>query len=73
MPPQATAPTRVHRTGPAPNLVSVAEAAALLDCSPRTVRHRAANGTIPAHRIGARTWAIDRTALDTYHQEEPTP
>ncbi|MEU3730294.1 helix-turn-helix domain-containing protein [Streptomyces sp. NPDC033538] len=63
MPPQAT---RVRPSRPALNLVSVAEAAALLDRSPRTVRHLAANGTIPAHRIGARTWAIDRASLDTY-------
>ncbi|AVH59722.1 MULTISPECIES: helix-turn-helix domain-containing protein [Streptomyces] len=63
MPPQATpaAPSR-----PALNLMSVDEAAALLDRSPRTVRQLAAAGTLPAHRVGARVWVFDRTALDHY-------
>ncbi|MFD7064396.1 helix-turn-helix domain-containing protein [Streptomyces sp. NPDC059906] len=69
MPPQATTPARAH-TAPALNLVPVDEAATLLGRSPRTVRRLAAAGTIPAHRIGARTWAIDRASLDTYRHGE---
>lgn len=57
-------------TAPSPTAtvteVSVGEAAAVLGCSAGYVRRLARTGTIRAHRIGARAWAIDRTALDTY-------
>ncbi|MFF4347847.1 helix-turn-helix domain-containing protein [Streptomyces sp. NPDC001530] len=46
--------------------VSVPEAAALLGCTPEYVRRLARTGAITARRIGARTWAIDRAALDNY-------
>ncbi|MFC9050061.1 helix-turn-helix domain-containing protein [Streptomyces anthocyanicus] len=62
--PTLAAPARP--VGPASPLVPVDEAATLLGCSPRTVQRRAADGTLPAHRIGARTWGIDRASLDTY-------
>lgn len=46
--------------------VSVPEAAALLGCTPEYVRRLARTGAITARRIGTRTWAIDRAALDNY-------
>ncbi|MEU2596971.1 helix-turn-helix domain-containing protein [Streptomyces hirsutus] len=46
--------------------VSVMEAAALLGCTPDYARRLARSGAFQARRIGARTWAIDRTSLDTY-------
>lgn len=46
--------------------VSVDEAAALLECTPEYVRRLARRGTLTARRLGARAWAIDRTALDHY-------
>ncbi|MGW7457156.1 helix-turn-helix domain-containing protein [Streptomyces sp. NPDC054797] len=46
--------------------VSVDEAAVLLECTPEYVRRLARLGTLTARRLGARVWAIDRTALDHY-------
>ncbi|MFE0727062.1 helix-turn-helix domain-containing protein [Streptomyces antibioticus] len=46
--------------------VSVGEAAALLGCTTGYVRRLARAGAFTARRIGARTWAIDRAALDQY-------
>lgn len=68
MPFPATQNARVRDNGPATNLVPVDEAATLLDRSPRTVRRLAASGALPAQRIGARTWAIDRASLDNYRK-----
>ncbi|MFP8882617.1 helix-turn-helix domain-containing protein [Streptomyces mangrovi] len=57
-------------TTPAPTAtvteIPVGEAAALLGCTPEYVRRLARDGIIPARRIGARTWAIDRAALEDY-------
>lgn len=36
------------------DLVTIPAAAQLLDCSPRTVERRIADGTIPSHRVGGR-------------------
>ncbi|MGW7706326.1 helix-turn-helix domain-containing protein [Streptomyces sp. NPDC054771] len=46
--------------------VSVEEAAALLGCSAGYVRRLARAGIVRARRIGARAWAVDRSALDDY-------
>ncbi|MGW9031010.1 excisionase family DNA-binding protein [Streptomyces sp. NPDC055722] len=53
--------------------LSVDEAAAVLGCSAGYVRRLARAGTIRARRIGARAWAIDRTALDHYRHGTGTP
>ena len=37
------------------DLINVIEAAAILHISPRAVRHRALNGTLPAQKLGAGT------------------
>ena len=44
--------------------LSIKEAAALLGRSPRTVRHLAQSGQLPARREG-RAWRIDRDALSS--------
>ncbi len=49
-----------------PGTVAVAEAAALMGCSPRHVRALIGAGRLPARRVGARVWGIDRDALDHY-------
>ncbi|MYU51298.1 MULTISPECIES: excisionase family DNA-binding protein [Streptomyces] len=46
--------------------VCVAEAAALMGCTPRHVRALIAAGRLPAERVGARVWAIDTAALNHY-------
>ncbi|MFE3635815.1 helix-turn-helix domain-containing protein [Streptomyces sp. NPDC059168] len=46
--------------------VCVAEAAALMGCTPRHVRALITAGRLPAERVGARVWAIDPAALDHY-------
>ncbi|WP_409473120.1 helix-turn-helix domain-containing protein [Streptomyces sp. HC307] len=65
----------ISDNGTAPNMtdtvatsteVSVQEAAALLGCAAEYVRRLARHGAFTARRIGARTWAIDRAALDHY-------
>ncbi|MFJ7587162.1 helix-turn-helix domain-containing protein [Streptomyces sp. NPDC097617] len=64
----STAP-RPAATGTAPHTpgtVAVAEAAALMGCSPRHVRALIGAGRLPAQRVGARVWGIDRAALDHY-------
>lgn len=55
--------------------VAVAEAAALMGCSPRHIRALIANGRLPAERVGARVWAIDAAALNDYrhHRGDTTP
>ncbi|WP_155059737.1 excisionase family DNA-binding protein [Streptomyces blattellae] len=56
-------------TGTAPGqsgTVCVAEAAALMGCTPRHVRALIADGRLSAERVGARVWAIDADALDHY-------
>ncbi|MFF3897920.1 helix-turn-helix domain-containing protein [Streptomyces sp. NPDC001812] len=60
-------PTATVATG---SEVSVMEAAALLGCTPEYARRLARAGAFQARRIGARTWAIDRTSLDTYRHGE---
>ncbi|WP_411146989.1 hypothetical protein [Streptomyces sp. x-80] len=46
--------------------VAVADAAALMGCTPRYVRTLIADGRLTAERVGARVWAIDPTTLDHY-------
>ncbi|MEU3750580.1 MULTISPECIES: helix-turn-helix domain-containing protein [Streptomyces] len=59
--------------GPATVEVAVDEAAELLECTPEYVRRLARRGTLTARRIGARTWAIDRTGLDNYRHGTGAP
>ncbi|WP_293784171.1 helix-turn-helix domain-containing protein [uncultured Aeromicrobium sp.] len=40
-----------------PDLINVAEAAAILNLSPRAVQHRIANGSLPAQKLPGRTGA----------------
>lgn len=40
-----------------PDFINVAQAAAILNLSPRAVRHRALAGTIPAQKLGVGTAA----------------
>lgn len=64
-----TAPPLSAATGTTPRTsgtVAVAEAAALMGCSPRHVRALIGTGRLPAERVGARVWGIDATALDHY-------
>ncbi|MEV5124300.1 helix-turn-helix domain-containing protein [Streptomyces decoyicus] len=61
-------PTAGSGSAPGPSgTVCVAEAAALMGCTPRHVRALIAAGRLPAERVGARVWAIDADALD-YHR-----
>jgi excisionase family DNA binding protein len=64
-------------TAPRPSgTVCVAEAAALMGCTPRHVRALIAAGHLPAERLGARVWAIDTAGLDHYRhhrQKGPAP
>ncbi|MFE4409077.1 helix-turn-helix domain-containing protein [Streptomyces sp. NPDC056821] len=64
-----TAPTASATVG----TVSVAEAAAALECRPEYVRRLARRGDLAAHRLGRRAWAIDRTSLDHYRHGRHTP
>jgi excisionase family DNA binding protein len=50
--------------------VSTAEAAALMGCSPRWIRELCESGRLPAERVGARVWRIDRAALDHYRHHQ---
>ncbi|MEU3277294.1 helix-turn-helix domain-containing protein [Streptomyces antibioticus] len=64
-----TAPFESAATGSTPRpsgTVCVAEAAALMGCTPRHVRALITSGRLPAERVGARVWAIDADALDHY-------
>lgn len=61
-PPPAVTGRPVVRSGN----VSVAEAATLLECSPRHVRDLIRAGRLPAQRVGVRVWAVDPAALDNY-------
>lgn len=64
-----TAPFDSSGTGTAPGpsgTVCVAEAAALMGCTPRHVRALITSGRLPAERVGARAWAIDADALNHY-------
>ncbi|MFE6742325.1 excisionase family DNA-binding protein [Streptomyces tubercidicus] len=57
-------PTTGSGSAPGPSdTVCVAEAAALMGCTPRHVRALIAAGRLPAERVGARVWAIDAAAL----------
>ncbi len=53
-------------TTPLPDLVSVPEAADLLDISRQAVLQRIAAGTLPARQVG-KQWVIARSALDGGH------
>lgn len=57
---------------PARHLVSLAEAGRLLNCSPRTVRRRVAEGTLKAYRVGPRLIKIDAADVDALLRPIPT-
>ncbi|AJC60166.1 hypothetical protein GZL_07616 [Streptomyces sp. 769] len=64
-------PTTATGTAPGPSgTVCVAEAAALMGCTPRYVRALIAAGHLPAERVGERVWAIDTDALDHYRHHK---
>ena len=46
------------------NFVSLLEAAAILDCSTRTIRRRITDGSLIGYRFGPRLIRIDRAELD---------
>ncbi|MCH0559082.1 helix-turn-helix domain-containing protein [Streptomyces sp. MUSC 125] len=48
--------------------VTVTEAAALMECSPRWIRSLIKAGRLPARRAGERLWLVDRAALDHHRQ-----
>ena len=50
-------------SSPTPRLLRLAEAAALLDVSPRTLRRMIASGTLPVIRLRNRTSRIAETDL----------
>lgn len=58
---EAVGPLPLPEVPPAPPviLLSAAEAAAVMGCTPRWVRHLAQAGRVPARRVG-RTWLIER-------------
>lgn len=47
-------------------ILSVGDAAEILECEPRTVRLALQEGRIPGSRIGARNWIIRKQDLDAY-------
>jgi excisionase family DNA binding protein len=53
-------------------LVSLAEAGRLLNCSPRTVRRRIADGQLRAYRNGPRLIAIDLADVEALLQPIPS-
>ncbi|WP_353963216.1 helix-turn-helix domain-containing protein [Streptomyces sp. NBC_00338] len=68
-----TEPARPAATGSPPAdpgtvEVTVTEAAALMECSPRWIRSLIEAGRLPARRAGERLWLVDRAALDHYRQ-----
>jgi len=44
------------------DIITVNEAAALLNCSPQNVKHHIARGNIPAEKVG-QFWAINRKSI----------
>jgi excisionase family DNA binding protein len=71
----ATAATSDSGSPPAPTstvgaAVTVTEAAAQLECSPRWVRYLAETGRIAGRRTG-RVWLLDPASLDTYRRHRP--
>ncbi|MEV1054995.1 excisionase family DNA-binding protein [Streptomyces sp. NPDC059017] len=48
--------------------VTVTEAVALMECSPRWIRSLIEDGRLTARRVGERLWLVDRGALDHYRQ-----
>jgi excisionase family DNA binding protein len=54
------------------HLVSLAEAGALLNCSPRTIRRRIAEGELRAYRTGPRLIKIDAADVEALLKPIPT-
>ena len=55
------------------DLVSVREAAGLLGLSERQVQQHAANGTIPARKLGLRAWVFSRADVLRLRGRLPRP
>jgi excisionase family DNA binding protein len=53
-------------------LLSLADAARLLDCSPRTVRRRISEGTLRAYRVGPRLVKIDLADVEALLRPIPS-
>lgn len=55
----------MHGVGPV-NMLSTADAAALLGVSPRYITKLAQTGRLPAKKHGRRTWVFERAAVEAY-------
>jgi excisionase family DNA binding protein len=65
-------PIRAPATGPEPEFLTVAEAAALLRVADQTVRNELAARRLPGKKIG-KEWRLSRTALIAYLSTPGTP
>ncbi len=59
-------------TSPARRLMSIADAAERLDCTPRTVRRYISTGTLRGYRVGPRLIRVDLNELDAMLRPIPT-
>ena len=62
---------KVTAPRPAPESLSVTQAAAREGVSPDTIRRRIADGTIPAHRVGPKLIRIYAADLDRLRRPIP--
>lgn len=53
-------------------LAPIAEAAAVIDCHPRTIRRRIADGSLAAYRVGPRMLRVDLDEVDQLMRPVPT-
>lgn len=53
-------------------LTSLADAAAYAGVTPKTIRRRIADGTVPAYRMGPRLLRVDLDDLDAAMRRIPT-
>ena len=54
------------------NYVSIPDAAKLANCSPKTIRRRISDGTIPAYRMGPRMLRVDQADIERAMRPIPT-
>ncbi len=64
--------TRTPTPAPPRRLVTIADAAEYLDCTPKTIRRRISDGTITGFRFGPRLIRVDLTELDAMIRVVPT-
>lgn len=53
-------------------MLSIAQAALLLNLSPRTIVRLIRNGELTARKIGGRTWRIPRSSLEAFCRRDHT-